>query len=349
VDTEFPCPVCSGTQWREHEKFVYALSDHERPHYSSLQAMGRLAGRFAELIAFGRRRRTILRNFNLSRYHRLRRRVLFERWFPGAREITLTSIYCECCGFMSYRPRPQRADLVAKYRFLGAEDRPHPQFASAAALKLDRRRADWVWSALQPFLPRRPQLKVLDYGGGDGKLMQPFLEQGHECCLLDYSEQQIPGVARVGAELDDLAPQLVFDVIIASHVLEHVPRPREDLGKLREHLAADGVIYCEVPSEILGGLWIDNDPVTHINFFTLQSFRRLLQEATLGLVRSGQRVGNYGRSYRDTLWAVANRTPATAQPVGDSDVSSYLYPRRSATVRLLAELLWKTAVARLIR
>jgi SAM-dependent methyltransferase len=348
VITQFPCPVCSGTQWREHDKFVYALSDHQQS-YSVLRAAGRLAGRFAELIAFGRRRRTVLRNINLSRYHRLRRRVLFERWFPGAQEITLTSIYCEGCGFMSYRPRPRREDLVAKYRFLGAEDRPHPQFTSAAALTLDRRRADWVRAALQPSLPPRRQLKVLDYGGGDGKLMQPFLEQGHECCLLDYSEQQIPGVMRIGAELEDLPPGRVFDVIIASHVLEHVPQPREDLGKLREHLAADGVIYCEVPSEILGGLWIDNDPVTHINFFTLHSFRRLLQESTLGIVRSGQRVGNYGRSYRDTLWAVASRTPMAAQPVSASDISNYLYPPRSATVKLLTELLWKSAAARLMR
>lgn len=348
MDTEFSCPVCSGTQWHEHEKFVYALSDHQRQRYSSLQAAGRLAARFSELIAFGRRRLKVLRNVNLSRYHRLRRRVLFERWFPGAQEITLTSIYCVRCGFMSYRPRPQREDLVAKYRFLGAEDRPHPQFASAAARKLDRRRADWVWATLQPSLPRR-RLKVLDYGGGDGKLMQPFLEQGHECCLLDYSEQQIPGVTRIGAELEDLPAGLVFDVIIASHVLEHVPQPREDLRKLRAHLAADGFIYCEVPSEILGGLWIDNDPVTHINFFTLQSFRRLLREAALGVIRSGQRVSNYGMSYRDTLWAVAGRTPADDQPVDENDVPSYLYPRRGATAKLLVELLWKTAVARLMR
>src|SRR5690606_447505 len=40
-----------------------------------------------------------------------------------------------------------------------------------------------------------------------------------------------------------------YDVIICSHVLEHVPRPEAVAGRLIEKLKPEGALYIEVPSE----------------------------------------------------------------------------------------------------
>jgi SAM-dependent methyltransferase len=344
VIREFPCPVCSRTSWVEHEKFVYARADHQNAGYSPFKAAWRIARNFVELLVFGRRRRRSFRNTNLTRYQRERRSVLFERWFPGADEVSLTAIFCADCGFMSFAPRPERRDLDSKYEFLKelSGSASYPQFSSSAATALDRSRAEWLFHAVHSCIDGQGKMRVLDYGGGDGRLMLPFVKLGHECFVLDYSDDQVAGVTRLGADLNELGADDRFDVIVASHVLEHLAQPRETLCELRHHLAPGGIMYCEVPSEILGGLWIDNDPVTHVNFFTLGSFKRLLQEADLAIRAGGRRIGNYGRNFRDTLWAVASCRVDPAAAIHEApDIESYLYPRRRDTLLLLIELLWK--------
>ena len=61
--------------------------------------------------------------------------------------------------------------------------------------------------------------KVLDYGGGDGRLMQAFQNAGKECYLVDYNQSCIPGVTKLADKIQEV--EQTFDLIICSHVLEH--------------------------------------------------------------------------------------------------------------------------------
>ena len=44
--------------------------------------------------------------------------------------------------------------------------------------------ADVKWKVGYPVGFNDKKMKILDYGGGNGKLMAPFIESGHECFFL---------------------------------------------------------------------------------------------------------------------------------------------------------------------
>jgi hypothetical protein len=214
----------------------------------------------------------------LSEYARIRYEVLFDVWLPDRDRAEFTSILCGRCGFLAFAPRPDGEDIERKYRFLAA----HPE-ARAEAMghaSIDRVRSAELFGRLADRLPGGP-LAILDYGGGTGGMMQSFAAAGHECWVVDYVDTTLPGIRRLGATLDEIPEGRRFDVIICSHVLEHLADFVGTIRRLSEHLSDQGMLYVEVPLEVWDGAPLPEEPVTHVNFFTLPSLRIALQRAGL--------------------------------------------------------------------
>lgn len=198
--------------------------------------------------------------------------ILHDLWFAGRDVIVLRSRLCRRCGFAAVSPRPTEEDLVAKYDVLRRN-------ATPTAEENDKRRAERTHAALVAQLGREPQ-RVLDFGGGDGRLMDPFIARGADCYLLDHYDMPRAGVRRLGAVLDDLPDGMDFDAIVCSHVLEHLAEPRSALLGLAARLTQDGALYVEVPDQVWQSIPI-GDAVTHVNFFTLRSLQALMSGAGL--------------------------------------------------------------------
>lgn len=192
-------------------------------------------------------------------------------------EITLRSLLCETCGFVTYAPRPTSEEIDAKYRFLArvASDVNNRIDAESVG---EQQRAERLWRKCRRHLHRQP-CRVLDFGGGDGRLMRPFIQHGHRCFVVDYSTETIRGVRWLASTLDDLPAGERFDLIVCSHVVEHVAEPLQVLSRLRSLLVDSGGIYVEVPMEIWRMAPLHDEPVTHVNFFTVESLRFLLARA----------------------------------------------------------------------
>jgi SAM-dependent methyltransferase len=245
---EFDCPVCGSDAWATGRTYRYSRGGSGSP----------------------------------------RQRVLFEVWFPDHDRVSLTLTWCRRCGFVCYSPRPTALDIDRKYAFTNSPgftpthdddggldgspaDDGHAGFSQLRAH--DDTRARRLYRQLSPHLGRRGSL--LDVGGGHGQLLAPFREAGWSCFVVDYTEQVLPGVERIGSTLGDLAESDRFDGAILSHVLEHLAEPTALLTELRAHLRPDAPVFAEVPLEVWRGIPIHRDPVTHINFFTPTSFFNL--------------------------------------------------------------------------
>lgn len=216
----------------------------------------------------------------LSPYLKRKYQLLFGTWFQGRDEAEIQVELCTRCGFVGFAPRPEEVDVTAKYEMslgMGSHDR-HTEPGN----RQDQRRSERLYQELAP----APGSRVLDYGGGDGRLMQRFAEGGNRCFVVDFIPTPVPGVTRLGSTLSDLDADARFDVIVLSHVLEHVAEPCKLLEQLSRRLDDGGMLFVEVPMELFRQVPPRHEPLTHINFFQPESLRVVMERAGLSVERS---------------------------------------------------------------
>ncbi|ABK19024.1 class I SAM-dependent methyltransferase [Syntrophobacter fumaroxidans] len=246
MKVHFSCPICGADRWEPLAKRRYKRSD----------AVG-----------------------TNTPYLSTRLRILFELWLPGRCDVSLTVQGCRECGFVCYSPRPEVADTEAKYRFLsGIEKIGSGDIPADSTYEL--RRAGRLFRCVDRMYPITLGLKVLDYGGGDGRLLRYIADRGAQCFIVDYNDSPCPWVTRLGATVQDMScNDARFDLVILSHVLEHVADPVSLLKSLGKMLAPEGMLYCEVPMELWRRLPQLDEPVTHLNFFTPGSLASTMRTA----------------------------------------------------------------------
>jgi ubiquinone/menaquinone biosynthesis C-methylase UbiE len=146
-----------------------------------------------------------------------------------------------------------------------------------------------------------PHDLILEIGAGDGSLLEELGERkfGQELHALEISPSGIKSIINkniprvLDAELFDgyNIPYRdgVFDLVVLSHVIEHVEHPRK---LLYEAGRTGRLVFVEVPLEDNWRLPLDYtfDKVGHINFYSPRTLRRLLQ--TSGFKILDQRISN---------------------------------------------------------
>lgn len=268
--------------------------------------------------------------------------VLFTVWFPGESTVTFTSAACGVCGFVCSLPRPEPKDIDAKYEYLSAA--PETKNEISQTHQSDARRSADLYRRLHSMLPESSS--ILDFGGGNGRLLSAFIEQGHRCSLVDYSARTLPGIHYAGARLSDLPAGQKFDAIICSHVLEHLAEPGEVVAELKPRLKVSGTLYVEVPLEIWKRPPLPVEPVTHINYFTPASMRVLLERAGFDVLSCDEGLyiteeGGTGKAIRAFARGAANdATRPGPEGMGMKQTLHYLAP--SPLAQLLDALKYPT-------
>ena len=111
---------------------------------------------------------------------------------------------------------------------------------------------NWVVSRIQK------NSRILDLGYGDGLFLEK-LADGNDLTIIEGSSALVDA-ARLQAEnlsltiqvinvmFENFEPEGQYDVVVASHVLEHVDNPIEVLKKIRKWLSPAGILICIVPN-----------------------------------------------------------------------------------------------------
>jgi SAM-dependent methyltransferase len=147
------------------------------------------------------------------------------------------------------------------------------------------------------FLAAAAGRRLLDVGFGRGHLLHAARAYGFEVFGVDGSpalvEAQRPYLGeRVVCQTvgEEPLPWGAFDVVVLSHVLEHLPRPQSLLGRVREALNPEGLLYVAVPDlgsvqfRVLGRRWNVVNPLVHFQYFNQASLERLLADAGMEVV-----------------------------------------------------------------
>ncbi|MFC1490892.1 class I SAM-dependent methyltransferase [Candidatus Latescibacterota bacterium] len=339
--SEYSCPLCGSDSWETVQKYKYypdSGTEFSFPYRDKcINLWNRIRSIFYVLMFSAPKPKTVSVRF-FTAYEMLRKRVLFDIWFPGEKEIALTSRFCTQCGFMAYSPRPDNNDLEKKYAFLTERATSKDVRNHLAALELDsysKRNRDEIFRLVTAETGQEHQ-RVLDFGGGIGWYLMPFFEHGHECLLIDFDTEQLPGIRKIADVIEDIPGGFKCDVVISRATLEHVADPLSIVGALYEILDDGGILYALVPDEINGGInRLGSDPVTHVNFFTSGSFEYLLRTA-------GYEILNSGIDEMQNIWVVAqkrDRRNDTIPTPGCAQTERLLHPGKINTLkRIIREI-----------
>lgn len=157
--------------------------------------------------------------------------------------------------------------------------------------------------------------KILDWGGDRGVFVPPGLRKA-KVCIYDVSgARPLEGMTTV-AQDDQEAP---YDLIICTHVLEHMSEPLALTRRLRDLVVPGGHIYFEVPMDmrIQAFLWSRffrwvRMPLPwwmheHINFYSRKPITNLLYAAGLELIEYRLQLVDFGWIRFPTIGFLARR------------------------------------------
>jgi len=199
-----------------------------------------------------------------------------------ARRFTI--VQCRRCGLRYLSPRPLPQQLERWYPDTYA---PHRRLGLAASVRrfLLRRELRTLWPLLAA--PRR----VLELGCGSGDLLQLVRELGNPNVLGIEPSHAAAQLARTRWGVEVIAstleaaqlPSLSVDVVLAQHVLEHLPSPSATLAELRRILRPGGNLVLWLPNadswaaRVWRAAWMGYDPPRHLYTFDLRTLRLLLE------------------------------------------------------------------------
>jgi 2-polyprenyl-3-methyl-5-hydroxy-6-metoxy-1,4-benzoquinol methylase len=146
--------------------------------------------------------------------------------------------------------------------------------------------------------------RLLDVGAAQGDMARLLSHRGYDVTAVE-GDPALAQIARtkcrnvIVADLDNLIGDWggPFDVVVYGDVLEHLKDPLSVLINVNRQLKPDGVVVVSVPNS--AHAWVRWQMLfghfeyaergildkTHLRFFTLSSFRRLLAEAHLTVER----------------------------------------------------------------
>jgi len=157
---------------------------------------------------------------------------------------------CRSCGLMRCDPRFTRetldwfygSDFYCELHTAGGDFKP-PEKAEYDRLAAQSR----VYKNVEDIIDLTTVKRVGEFGCGSGCNLYPFFQQGMDILGVDLGAALVKAGQRVGMDLrqgsiEDMngAP---FDLLILSHVLEHLPDPIGDMRRLLQHLKPDGHVY----------------------------------------------------------------------------------------------------------
>lgn len=227
-----------------------------------------------------------------------------EHEYENTTDEEFSFVRCEACGLVRLNPRPAVSELPRIYPpdyyayGLASEGGEAPRVTDRFKRRLYQGR---VKSQLKR-LGKPGRVRILDVGCADGRLLDWYrespagerlethgieLDDGAAAIASNRGHRVVTGRFEVDTELEPGS----FDLIIASHVIEHVDDPEAFARRAAELLAPNGLFVIATPNwdspeaRRLGGSWGGNHFPRHWTLYDEVTITALAESIGLRLER----------------------------------------------------------------
>jgi SAM-dependent methyltransferase len=206
------------------------------------------------------------------------------------------------CGVLWLDPMPVPEDLFLAYREYYTHGDPGKSFLhrlgkrayalltdavlSIAGIPAERKRAELM------FVGDGTPGTLLDVGCGHGTFLAAMAKRGWKVMGVDFDPAAIEAARSVHGldvhvgTVDTIVERgATFDVVTASHVIEHVPDPVKFLAQCRQLLRPGGRVVLKTPnaesfgSRRYGRAWRGLEPPRHLHIFTIAALEACARQA----------------------------------------------------------------------
>ncbi|WDP88925.1 MAG: class I SAM-dependent methyltransferase [Desulfobacter sp.] len=196
-------------------------------------------------------------------------------------------ILCPKCKFMTTSPLPSEFDVEQHYRKFYREQERKVSFYYRQSQKL---RARSQFRFIKKYLDRPMSgLRVLEIGAGIGCLLNNFAIKGARVNgfeprqeLADFAMQKFDLSLIVSPfDLKKVAEKR-YDIILLSHVLEHILELPVFIQGLKQIISKNGFLFIEIPNEnkvkIHNRIVFQYKTDSHVHFFNPTNINRFMEQ-----------------------------------------------------------------------
>lgn len=251
--------------------------------------------------------------------------------YPGYQEPDIFQIYhCPGCYTAFSLPRPSTEAIYQHIYANGSKvpgydrywhyvrtvrEQEHP-----LAYLAEQEPAYWsVTQALPPPQTAGKPTTVLEVGSGLGYLTYSLSRAGFAAFGLDISEPAVKearqrfGDLYVQGDLTDYAQLHAerFDVVVSTEVIEHIDKPLDFVGRMKQLLKPGGRVIITTPNKSFFPddlVWSCDLPPVHCWWFGEESMRYIAQSADMS-VRFVSFTEYYKRHYSGACWSTLRNNP----------------------------------------
>lgn len=214
--------------------------------------------------------------------------------------FNLDTVICKKCGLIYTNPRFTQKTYIkfynSEYRGIYCDSTvPKESFWES-----QKKQGKKIFTYLKK-IKKIKNLMVAEIGVGAGGILQYFKEKGNNVIGVDFGEEYLRlgksrGLTLVKGDIKKLIEKGVkADILIYSHVLEHILDINEEAKNIKKILKKDGLLYIEVPGVKSLEKSCNMDFLkllqnAHVYYFTLQTLKNFLSLNGFSLLKGDEKI-----------------------------------------------------------
>ena len=216
-------------------------------------------------------------------------------FLPGLNCEGFGYVRCAHCGLVQMNPQPDKNEVRQRYGEAFGKDYLSYELENEAAF-LELQRLALADAGFEELEKKLFQPRILDIGCATGALLVFLHDLGWHVTGVEISpsaeyarNERNLDVKSLPLEENSFPPEC-FDVVLASHLIEHLNNPRSFLDETHRVLKPDGRVFITTPNicgfqaRLLGGRW-RSAIFDHLYLFSVRTLKAMLRESGFAVER----------------------------------------------------------------